>query len=185
MKTKNVAVVMLLLFLTGGFYSCEKEPLSLCVVQNPCIIDRPDNVSPIDWKNYNDVYTVYWTYHKRERWQDAWIHKDTTKTIKVSGWIAQNYEPHYFDYMASDADFILVGNETSYNAPFIPIVFAGDLETVNLLREKMATADLTKKYYIRGKLCFSLAICISGEDFGCCLVFPRIRVYSPNDISFE
>ena len=177
MKSKNIVVAFLLL-LAGVLASCEKESQS--PDRNPCIIDRPQNLQSIDWENYNDVYTVYWTYYRRER--NELLPEDTTKIIKVYGWIAQDNELYRRMY---NADFTLIGNETGEDTPFVPFIIVGDSEVVDAIKAKLATADPMKKCYVRGKLCFSLGFCIDGEDFGCCLIYPRMRVYSANDVYFE
>ncbi|MCL2682108.1 MAG: hypothetical protein FWE63_01315 [Bacteroidales bacterium] len=177
MKKTTFKIIAILMILTGGVASCERNKN-----ENPCEIKRPTNLKPIDWENYNDVYTVYWTYHKRE----VLVYEDTAKIIKVYGWVAQNYEHSDFDYMGGDADFFLLGNEAGGNdAPFVPFVIVGGSEIISSLKEKLATADLTKKCYVRGKLTILFTKCIDGIDWGCCLMYSAIRIYSVNDIYFE
>ena len=54
MKTTRNIIAVCLLSIIGitTFSSCQKS----------CIKDRPKNVKPIDWNNYNDVSTVFWNY---------------------------------------------------------------------------------------------------------------------------
>jgi len=152
--------------------------------ENPFIVNRPENLKPIDWENYNDVYTVHWTYYRRNDIDDPWVFEDDEKPIRVHGWVA----PDGFDIGLDlgPSHFILIGDESNDHIPFIPVLIIGGSEIVDSIKEKIATADLTKKSYVRGKLCTHTAVCITTRPWGCrCIVHPRIRIYSADDIYFE
>jgi len=180
-----------ILLTLAGLTSCidkEKNPIL-------CIMERPKDLKPIDWENYNDVYTVYWTYHGREIREKEMetLLKDTANTIKVHGWvhrIRQSISPYsVHNFM----EVVLIGNEIAddgnysyFEYPYVEFTVVGDLEVMFLLLEKLTSADLTKKCFIRGKLCLSSAGAhIDFENGSCDIIFPRIRVYSVDDVYFK
>ena len=174
---KITALSAILLSLVGTIVSCDKDK------ENPCIIDRPKDLKLIDWGNYNDVYTVYWTYYNREAGTESWVYEDTTKILKIYGWIIQNHEWDEHNYNGL-ADFIFVDSQDG-ELPHVPFVAVGDSDVVDSIKTKLSIADPTKKWYAQGKLSFPTALCIDGADFGCCLLVPVIKIYRVDDIYFE
>ena len=51
-----------------------------------CDLDKPKDVKPVDWENYNDVYTVYWNFVAKA-FGCCSETEFAGKTIKVFGWI--------------------------------------------------------------------------------------------------
>jgi hypothetical protein len=79
-----------------------------------CKIKYPKDVKPIDWENYNDVYTVYWNMvHCCSETIDL-----QNETIKISGWKAWSYDAFNLCGEAKYAD-----RKLGYTAasPFITI----------------------------------------------------------------
>jgi len=141
------------------FAACEKT----------CIGKKPKNVKPIDWENYNDVFTVYWnyisSYSKRNQ-------ADEGKTIKISGW----------RIWSRDA-FTLGDDAKCAENFFVP----SPLESVSIdfyycpeVRIVLDTSDLTKKCYVTGVLSF-----FEIEKSCGVIVKPEIIVYNANDIYFK
>jgi hypothetical protein len=159
-KNKFLAIVGLIAIstLVFGFVGCD----------NTCKIKHPKNLAPIDWENYNDVYTVYWnTVHCCSE-----IINIQNDTIKISGWKPWSYD---FFYLCDDAKY--ADKNLGYTAatPIIHII-------CNLpeLSEKLDTSDLTKKCYIKGKICLSSETYPKG-----CTVEPKIEITNIDDIYFE
>ena len=132
------------------FASCEKG----------CKIKYPKDVKPIDWENYNDVYTVYWNYvHVNGSKQEHKMRMDEGKEIMIYGWVTSQYANStipLFDLCESPNGGIRcpIGIELPTPDPYL----------FTHLRTKLDTCDLTKKCFIKGKL-------ISGSlfngNYGC------------------
>ena len=164
---KKTFIVRLIIFC--GFallcYSCKEK--GRCPE-----VKIPENLSPIDWENYNDVYTVYWNCKKG-------IEKNshTENIIKVTGWILQpganihEINPARF-YLTDGPDRILFSEGLQVNI----ISF----ETAELLKIKFGNSDLTKKCYITGNL-FGL----SNSSNDCSWIDYMIEITNPDDIYFE
>ena len=150
-----------------------------------CNIKIPKGINPIDWVNYNDVYTFYWNYVK----DCSAIYNDRGKYIKVSGWIFQGgrFAP------VNPADFYLIDNEanifalnSSVGTSIMVKVGFGKYndcwlceELTDLLKIKFTEADITKKCFVRGRLdYFSI-------DTMCCHEVPIIIINDIDDIYFE
>jgi len=153
-KILFLSLVSILLLFVG----CEKS----------CNVKAPKNLKPIDWENYNDVYTVYWNYVSLE-WKSN--QEDEGKTIKVSGW-----SPWWYDlfYLCDYAKYV----DNTVRPDAIPtILIICDLPG---FKEKLNTCDLTKKCFVKGKLSFHV-----NEMGFCNKVVPVIEVIDINDIYFE
>jgi len=121
----------------------------------------PKDVKPIDWENYNDVYTVYWNlYSSCEKIKSEYY----GKTIKIAGW-----NIWYLDA------FSLCDDTKDNAAPFVAI-------ECNLpeFKTKLDTSDLTKKCFIKGNIHLKKEKMPRG-----CRVFPVVKVTDINDIYFE
>jgi len=171
MKTKlfNYSVIQLivivLLSITG--FSCKEN----------CDINRPKNLKPIDWENYNDPYTVYWNGLKNcsEPGFD-----DGTK-IKVSGWIRQcaNVQiPINPDLFAlTEEKYMSECNGAKGTILHVRPYYSDFLDSLKII----LNTNLEKKCYINGILSYN-----SLYDMGpCCHVTPEIIIYSVDDIKFE
>jgi len=139
-------------------------------------MDKPKDLKPIDWENYNDVTTVYWNYNKD--CLEMWNSSDIRKNIKVCGWIFQGHlgEP------INIKKFTLLDKEANIFAPN-PWVGNGVGISINgyfiadSLRNKFSTVDITKKCCISGELYYN-----EFADDACCWTAPEIIM---NDIYFE
>ena len=65
--------------------------LLACIACENCSVKRPKNLKPIDWENYNDVYTVYWNCVKICNDPD----NVQGKKVKVYGWCYCNGDGDY------------------------------------------------------------------------------------------
>ena len=155
MKKLSMCFTAILLLLSA----CEKD----------CKINYPKNLKPIDWENYNDVYTVYWNY--KSDCQE--IRKDENKDIMVSGWI------HNFNGF-SRLDFELGDTPDENHTPCILITTSvGDVPYEGLeVILKLDTCDLSKKCFIKGKLLFY-------QPFSDGMSYPAIYFNDANNIYFE
>jgi hypothetical protein len=146
MKRIVLCITALLLL----FASCDKG----------CKIKRPKDVKPIDWENYNDVYTVYWNcYFLCSEIKDRNMHNK----IMIYGWI-QNI---------TNGSFSLVDTFNKISSISITMC-CEELQT------KLDTIDISKKYFVKGELLFILS-----NPTECCTTSPEIRVVDINDIYFK
>ena len=159
-----------------------------------CKIDKPKNLKAIDWENYNDVYTVFWNGKKdcsEVSGIGVWTCEDNhnLKDIKVYGWIFQGA----FGNPVNPAEFTLISNEEDifwYNystrggngigVSICRYTAESNEELVDALRNKFATADITKKCYVKGKFSYQG---LPTND--CCSTIPVIIIFSADDIYFE
>jgi hypothetical protein len=164
MKKMQFFIILCFTVLLSLFAACNKN----CEKENckeeydPCTIERPKDVKPIDWENYNDVYTVYWNY--RQKCSEAKV-EDVDKDIMIYGWILGSFNNMY---LVADKNTGTSGN---------PHVLLNATLQVHTILE---TSDLTKKCFIKGKLFL--------RDFAtndCCSVMPLIVILNANDIYFE
>jgi hypothetical protein len=160
MKMKKIFALIIVLSIAG--FSCGKK----------CNIDKPKHLKPIDWENYNDVYTVKWNYTG-----DCSVHYDKEKIIKIYGWIFQpvTVAPNDF-YLLSDSLLI----ETHNPKCAMVRVQCFNKESLELIRAKFDTSDLKKKCYVTGKL---VLFNLSNND--CCHTSPEIFVEKSDEILFE
>jgi hypothetical protein len=147
----------------------------LAACDKGCKIKYPKDVKPIDWENYNDVYTVYWnTVHPCSDLcnhpEDFWNYQ--CDTIKISGWKAWGYD--YF-YLCDDAKYAI--RDLGYTAPFPMMRIRCNLPS---FKDKLDTCDLTKKCFIKGILVFESV----GEP-RCGNHGAHILITDINDIYFE
>jgi len=145
------------------FSACEKA----------CLEKKPRKVKPIDWENYNDVYTAFWnTYSVISE-----SGKMRGREIMVYGWVQLEYSEYKFmlvtDTYDSDKSLRLVGK------PHFDVYFRGS--GMALIREKLDTCDLTKKCYVKGKLDFDII------KVGLCggIAVPEIIIEDIDDFYFE
>jgi hypothetical protein len=145
MKKLILCLTVLLLLFTA----CEKTP---------------KDVKPIDWENYNDVYTVYWNCYStckkiKKEYDD--------KTIKIAGW-----------KMQGTGKFLLCNDIKCAGSFFVPEI--GINFNFPEPQVMLDSSDLTKKCFIKGKIWLRMGKLSSG-----CYVFPEIKVMDINDIYFE
>lgn len=84
---------MLMIVLALQFSSCERQ----C---KP--INRPKDVKPIDWENYNDVYTVYWNLKRNSNDPRS---SAENKKIKIFGWMPYGYRYDSMLYLTDNPAF--------------------------------------------------------------------------------
>ena len=169
MKKVILSFAVLLLLFANCDKNCKKEN---CKEDEPCKIDRPKDVKPIDWENYNDVYTVFWnTVHSR--YESINLQNDT---IKISGWHAGSYD---LFHLCDDPD------AANPNLGFVPtniiiLVYGKHPELYTVFQNMLDTCDLTKKCFVKGKLVFEA---VDGSMCG--RTVPYLEVYDINDIYFK
>jgi hypothetical protein len=139
---KNVFFLILISLFSLVFNSCGK-----------CNFKKPKGIKPIDWENYNDVYTVYWNYS--ESGDMSMNQGFTGDTIKVYGWIFQGNHGETIN----PGMFMLIENEKNIFDPNPWIekrtgfyIETFDKELINALKVKFSETDITKKCYIIGSL---------------------------------
>jgi hypothetical protein len=169
---------------------------SLCAVvllafscRPPCHIEleKPTDIKPIDWDGYNDAYTVFWNIVSDDFHSGGTSTGDTimvygkidTTTLDYSNFFTLMSEQEYehnviYDYM----------REWHYTAPSIRVFC---YPVADELREKLASCDLSRRYYVKGELGIAH---IGGRDgWGgadhCLFAAPDIHLYDVNDIYFE
>jgi len=172
MKQIVLCFTAILLLFTG----CNKD----------CIIKRPKSVKPIDWENYNDVYTVYWNLLKF----CSEPSNDEGKDIKIYGWIFQGLiYPDGKPLPVDSKNFVLISNEedifyANYCTRGGVGIAIGSVHRDSLnffdLQSKLDTSDITKKCFIKGKIGF---ICLHTGK--CSQSEPRIYLQDVSDIYFE
>ena len=147
-------IILCLTALLLLFAACKKH----------CYLKSPKNLKPIDWENYNDIYTVYWnTVHCCSEAKNL-----QNDTIKISGWKPSN---------SIDLSSLCDYPDAYYGNGIVVVQIAYYLSEIHA---KLDTCDLTKKCYIKGR------IYLDSEHFPRgCTVFPIIEITDPNDIYFE
>ncbi|MDR1878605.1 MAG: hypothetical protein LBQ64_03455 [Bacteroidales bacterium] len=169
-------VILFLMATTLIITSCRKAcKENDCKKEYGCDeIIRPSNLKPIDWNNYNDVYTVYWNLSDVCSKEDRRYNEESV-IIKVSGWKAWSYD------LFSLCDEPKYANQELRYTGAYPIItvkhFAID---DSLFNAKMDTSDLKKKCYITGRILMA-----ELPTMYCCLTIPEIHLYSIDDIYFE
>jgi hypothetical protein len=137
-----------------------------------CEIKRPKDLKPVDWNNYNDVYTVYWNYYG----EYGEFVADTTlgKNIKVYGRIHQSS----FRY---DSFYLLVDPKDTFASTFYEGITIECFDSVQkeILRRKFDSADITRKCYLTG--------IIGGNIIytPCDVFVPHIRIDNADSLYFE
>jgi len=135
------------------FASCEKKP----------------KVKPIDWENYNDVYTVVWNYKNKCRKAE----KDKNKNIMASGWIQGYYNVGHDFYLSDKPDM----KELRIVITLLP---DDSINKALEIASKLDTCDLSKKCFIKGELLF-----YNKADNSRCATDPIIYLHDVNNIYFE
>jgi len=165
MKTLKYIVVLGIFFLIA----CRPE------------IEKPDDVLPIDWENYNDVYTVFWNYRSK---------KCSAKTgvigkIKVFGWISVLDLKENELLLVSNLERVPVSNfdnvYDSYIYENIAVLKVSiNYPIVDELKAKLDTCDFTKKCFVEGNL-----VVEDRKEAPLCSIVPYIFLRNINDIYFE
>ena len=141
----------------------------LTACKSLCETNKPANISPIDWDNYNDVYTVNWNFRSNDCSTVGHI-----GTIKVYGWVyGSNLPIRLYTKPVQNNDE--VNNTLSIGISTHTIA--------DEIKEKLDTIDFTRKCYIQGELYID---CEVGGSFGCShSAYPFIKLLSIDDIYFE
>jgi len=161
---KKINLLLILSLAAVLFTACVKD----------CKIKYPKDIKPIDWKNYNDVHTVFWNYYTL---CSETKENDRGKEIKVSGWVSQGkYKSALF--FVEDVSKINDNNNTPLTIGNIPIC-SEHIELQSILD----TSDLKKKCYVKGILNFDCLyvmsrVCESKSR-------PKIYVINADDIYFK
>jgi len=162
MKRIILCIIAILLL----FASCDKG----------CKIKRPKDIKPIDWENYNDVYTVYWNYRTVNFDINNKMEQDRGKDIMIYGWV------RFGDF----SNIYVFGLRESFNSGITCAVGVPpiQIDSINYLHEqvqaKLDTSDWTKKCFIKGKLSS-----ISHPDNNCNWIEPHVIITDINNIYFE
>jgi hypothetical protein len=135
----------------------------------------PKDLKPIDWVNYNDVYTVYWNNTNNCAKGD---YRNENKKIKVYGWV---WNPPNGDRDFSH-EFTLIDDQSQIFASNL-----SDCRCIDIFLEKGVNVDtneinLNKKCYVEGKLFF---MCLTHNGGSSRTTVTFVRVYNSNDIYFE
>jgi len=156
-------VLLFLFVILLLFTSCEKA----------CYPKHPKDLKPIDWENYNDVYTVYWNF--------SYPYSELNKIplgeeIMICGWI---YHPIHSEVSAKS--FILLNDSTKIFSGHQNIqISVANYSGSSQLQRLFDTCDLTRKCFVKGKLDFSLI------DAGICHnVYPEVVLLDTNKVYFE
>jgi len=128
----------------------------------------PKDVKPIDWENYNDVYTVYWNLRSSCKKIKS---ECDGRTIKISGWRVWSRDSFCLGDDAKCAEIFFVPSPRA--VVYIDFNFPEAYAFLD-------TCDLTKKCFIKGKIHLSM-----DELSSRCYVEPKIEVTDINDIYFE
>ena len=174
MKKIILCFTVLLLLFANCNKDCKKGN---CKDDDPCKIDRPKDLKPIDWDNYNDVYTVCLNLkvdcNDSNNIQTWW-----KKEIMVCAWVSTNKDtvnPQHF-CLSDKNEFKLLLPVRTYNF-FTESNHENFIDSLNSIFE---SADLTKKCFIKGTLIY-----FPNTVGMCCYTFPTIVINSANDIYFE
>ena len=161
-----------------------------CVRKCDVEIERPSDVMPICWEDYNDAYHVFWNIFKSDC---SGIGTLTGKTIKISGKFEKR-EIHRGEHVTvkyvlksvheyeHKAIYDIVSVKYTFLVPLVEISCPNILEE---FLEKIDSADLTEKCYIEGKLCIGNATHYKDDRDQCCFTVPYIHLESIDDIYFE
>jgi len=164
----------------GRLLICCGLALLCCSCKEKCKIEKPKNLKPIDWENYNDVYTVFWNC-KRDC-SDESIMNDMGRNIKVFGWIFHGQtldNPREFALISNEEDIFWYNFCTRGVGIYVKTSYHNK-DLLDSLKAKFATSDMTKKCYVSGMLSF--------DEWGgneCCNTEPEIWLCSIDDIYFE
>jgi hypothetical protein len=127
MKTLNKLLLCLTLFSLLMLTSC----LNFCKH-----IERPEDLCPIDWEDYNDVKTVYWNCTNFCSDDD---HLEG-KIVEVCGWKVWGR-----DELCDDSTFVLESSKPDAYSPKLRIFVYG-------LSDLSVNFDVTRKCFVTGQL---------------------------------
>ena len=128
----------------------------------------PKDVKPIDWENYNDVYTVYWNcYSSCKKIKSEY----KGERIKISGWKIQSRDGFALGDDAKCAENLFVSSP--FEVVYIDLCFSDAYAFLD-------TCDLTKKCFITGILRL-----VEDESRSHCFVRPVVEVTHISYIYFE
>lgn len=164
-----ILIVFGLLFLLSSCIKCRE-------------IEKPKNLKPIDWKNYNDVYDVYWNSLAYCSDVDIWAFENAEE-IKIYGWISNAFN----EYPAKASDFSLINDFSEIYAPntsktsriYIDTQFLTS-EELEKLQAKLDMYDYEKRCFLQGDLIMSCA-----ETTTCSKAYPVILLRNVDSVYFE
>ncbi|MDR2569347.1 MAG: hypothetical protein LBD23_03485 [Oscillospiraceae bacterium] len=185
---KKIKTILVILFFCGvSLFACSCK-------QRTCDVDieKPGDLKPIDWGEYNDVYTVFWNILKNDCRGSGY---QTEDTVKVYGKISDlKYVQHYpgdstylHSFVLNDIHeyndiFIFDHLRTKYGCP-APSVTIFCYHIADKLQKMLDSCDMMKECFIKGELG---TIGIGSEGFDkCCFTVPSIYLCSIDDIYFE
>ena len=154
-----------------------------------CNIKIPKGVKPIDWENYNDVYTVFWNCVKDCNKPHNDTGSEIISEIKIYGWIFQGHlgktiYPGNFALISNEEDIFYPNFSTRGGTGIYIRVAKNNYEEecalIDSLKIKFAGADITKRCYIRGNIFLTTL-----PTNNCCTTAPEIIIDSVDDIKFE
>ena len=145
-------------------------------------IEKPSDVMPICWEDYNDVYHVFWNYRSRKCSTKTGT---TGKTIKVFGWV-KNVNTHEL-LLVSDPNvpvFSSYDNSIDVYSMYIRKGIAVLQVRLHPIADeakiKLDTCDFTKKCFIQGELAVE-----NRHSKPHCSIVPTIVLNDIDDIYFE
>ena len=158
---KTLLIIVLSLF-AWTLISCNKKNCKEWSCEEyDCTVKYPTDIKPIDWENYNDVYTVFWNYHA----QCPGKTEDKDKEIMIYGWL----------YGTTENRCLLVErNSTPHGNPHVIIHVPYHIQTI------IDTLVLTKKCFVKGELVF-----FDFPTNNCCTLAPGIYLIDIDNIYFE
>jgi hypothetical protein len=179
-KPQTLKIAVILLLLAGGLASC-KEP------DDPCMVRvRPKNLPPIDWENYNSIYTIISTYNGIIEW-NPWMYADTGRTIKVYGWVDRLDHP-YRDFFTLRGSAVIDNTSISHDERLFVWISGEPDAVMRKFREMAGQGELSKKIFIRGTFrLIGFALVSGGPPHYCggSLVSGGVRIYGIDDFYFE
>ena len=137
---------------------------------------RPKDLKPIDWENYNDVYTVYWNCKMLDCSQAG----DTGNILKIEGWLLQ---PGANIHEIKPDEFCIVGEPNLIyldNKNGTILIQTATPEIAEQMRIKFENSDLTRKCYIIGRFVIN-PLYMNGW----CGTSPKIIMTDADNIIFE
>jgi len=174
--TVSMLCIVIVSLLAVCFSSCRKK----CDIE----VERPRDIKPIKWDDYNDAYHVFWNIFAPKCNQKTGY--KTGKTIKVSGMLVLDSIRSYPSYLLK-SEYEYEHNDIydymskiyKYPIPSVKLsIFIGEE-----FQKKIDSADLTKKCYIKGELATGGVEAMENDI--CCFTVPHIFLYTIEDIYFE
>jgi len=151
-------------------------------------IEKPNDVMPIDWDNYNDVYTVFWNYLKNDCSGSGYPTGDMIKiygiidsnntSVSNSGFVLKDEHEHEYNDV-----FDHLYRFGGYSAPLVAVsVFCSSSE----LQKMLASSELTRRCYIKGEISTRiLTYDKRPRPDKCCFSVLGIYLRNIDDIYFE